>query len=126
MMLTSQQEHFCRCIIEGMTQSDAYRTAYSTENYTNKQIWQKASSLMALEEVRERVKALRGELASEKIMSAQKRLEWLTRLIESGEEITTDKLKALDIMNKMTGEYTTKIEADVKNDVTINIELTDD
>ena len=125
-MLTSQQEHFCRCIIEGMTQSDAYRTAYSTENYTNKQIWQKASSLMALEEVRERVKALRGELASEKIMSAQKRLEWLTRLIESGEEITTDKLKALDIMNKMTGEYTTKIEADVKNDVTINIELTDD
>ena len=125
-MLTSQQEHFCRCIIEGMTQSDAYRTAYSTENYSNKQIWQKASSLMALEEVRERVKALRGELASEKIMSAQKRLEWLTSLIESGEEITTDKLKALDIMNKMTGEYTTKIEADVKNDVTINIELTDD
>lgn len=125
-MLTSQQEHFCRCIIEGMTQSDAYRTAYKTDNYTDKIVWQKASRLMALEEVRARVEELRGELASEKIMSAQRRLEWLTELIESGEEVTTDKLKALDIMNKMTGEYTTKIEADVKNDVTINIELTDD
>jgi phage terminase small subunit len=44
-------------------------------------------------------------------MTAQKRLEWLTELITSGEESTTDKLKAIDIMNKMTGEYVQKVQA---------------
>jgi phage terminase small subunit len=109
-----------------MTQSDAYRTAYKTDNYTDKKVWQKASSLMALEEVRGRVTELRDQLASESVMSAQKRLEWLTELVKDAEQMTNDKLKAIDIMNKMTGEYTTKVEANVNNNVTIKIELTDD
>ena len=36
------------------------------------------------------------------------------------------KLKAIDIMNKMQGEYIQKIEADVNSEVTINIELCDE
>ena len=36
------------------------------------------------------------------------------------------KLKAIDIMNKMQGEYVQKIEADVNSEVNINIELSDD
>lgn len=125
-MLTAQQELFCQKIIEGLTQSDAYRSAYNTERMADKTVWEKASCLMANEKVRARVKELRDQLASEKVMSAQKRLEWLTELIEGHCAVTQDKLRAIDIMNKMTGEYVTKVEADVKNDVTINIELTDD
>ena len=47
------------------------------------------------------------------IMSAQERLEWLTELIQSDEEGTGDKLKAIDLMNKMTGEYVQRVVADV-------------
>ena len=35
----------------------------------------------------------------------------------------SDKMKAMEILNKMTGEYTTKIEADV--DVAIRVDLDD-
>jgi hypothetical protein len=47
-------------------------------------------------------------------------------LLLDNETDTNAKLKAMDILNKMSGEYITKIEADVSNDVTINIELSDD
>ena len=109
-----------------MSQADAYRSAYSTKNMADKTIHENASRLANDSKVRARLEELRGQLASETIMTAQKRLEWLTELITSEEESTTDKLKAIDIMNKMTGEYVQKIEADVKSDVTINIELMDE
>lgn len=47
-------------------------------------------------------------------MTAQERLEWLTSIIMSDEETTADKLKASDQMNKMQGEYTTKIEGELR------------
>ena len=109
-----------------MSQADAYRSAYSTKNMSDKTIHESASRLMADHKVAARLKELRGQLTKATIMSAQERLEWLTKLILSEEESTTDKLKAADIMNKMQGEYVQKIEADVKQEVTINVELVDE
>lgn len=125
-MLTPKQEAFAQNIIQGMSQADAYRSAYSNTKMSDKTIWEAASRLMANDKVVARLTELRNELASPKIMSAQKRLEWLTQLIESENETTGDKLKAADIMNKMQGEYVQKVEAEVKNAVNINIELSDD
>jgi hypothetical protein len=77
-------------------------------------------------------------------MSAQERLEYLTRVIKGeelertfdwsdGEKVVVDmpptirtRLNALDIMNKMQGEYVQKVEAEVSTTVNINIELSDD
>lgn len=125
-MLTAKQEAFVHNIIQGMSQADAYRSAYPNQRMSDKTIWESASKLMANPKVITRLTELRNELAKPAIMSAQERLEWLTQLIKSENETTTDKLRAADIMNKMQGEYTQKIEAEVKNDVTINIELSDD
>ena len=125
-MLTAKQEAFVQNIIQGMNQADAYRSAYNCENMTDNSIYVNASKLVSDAKVAQRLKELREQLAKPSIMSAQERLEWLTRLILSDDETTTDKLRAADIMNKMQGEYTQKIEADVNNTVTINIELEDD
>ena len=125
-MLTAKQEAFVQNIIQGMSQADAYRSAYDTKKMSDKSIWENASRLMANDKVTARITELRNELAKPSIMSAQERLEWLTQLIMSKDESTTDKLRAADIMNKMQGEYVQKVEADVKSDVTINIELSDD
>ena len=46
-------------------------------------------------------------------MSAQKRLEWLTSIIMSESETTDTKLKASDQMNKMQGEYLTKVQGNI-------------
>ncbi len=125
-MLTAKQEAFVQNIIQGMSQADAYRSAYDTKRMTEKSVWESASKLMANTKVATRLSELREQLSNEKIMSAQKRLEWLTELIKSDDASNTDKLKALDIMNKMDGEYVQKIAAEVQTETTINIELVDD
>lgn len=125
-MLTAKQEQFVKNIIDGMSQADAYRSAYPNQKMTDKTVWESASKLMKNPKVIARLEELRSQMITPSIMTAQKRLEWLTELIGSDNESTTDKLKAVDIMNKMQGEYTQKIEADVKGAISINIELSDD
>lgn len=125
-MLTAKQEAFVQNIIQGMSQADAYRSAYPNQRMSDKTVWETASKLMDNPKVITRLTELRDELAKPSIMSAQKRLEWLTKVILSEEETTSDKLKAADLMNKMQGEYVQKVQAEVANAISINIELSDD
>lgn len=125
-MLTAKQEQFAQNIIKGMSQADAYRSAYDTKRMSDKTVHENASRLANNSKVTARLVELRDELASESIMTAQKRLEWLTELVNSDTETTGDKLKAIDIMNRMQGEYVQKVQAEVTNAVNINIELSDD
>ena len=125
-MLTPKQELFVQGIIKGMTQADAYRNAYNCKRMTDKCIHEEASKLMTNPKISQRVQELRDQIDKSNIMTAQKRLEWLTELINNNEETTTDKLKAIDIMNKMQGEYVQKVQAEVTNAVNISIELSDD
>lgn len=125
-MLTPKQEAFVQKIIEGYNQADAYRLAYPDQKMSDKTIWEAASRLMAKDKVVARIKELRDMMANQSIMSAQERLEWLTGLIKDAETDVNAKLKAADIMNKMQGDYTQKIVADVESEVTINIELSDE
>lgn len=124
-MLTKNQEQFAQNIINGMSQADAYRSAYPTQRGSDKTIWANASRLMKNSKVIARVEELRDKSAGPAIMSAQRRLEWLTETITSEEVSVSDKLRAIDIMNKMQGEYVQKVEADVKSAVNITVELTD-
>lgn len=125
-MLTAKQEQFAQNIIKGMSQADAYRSAYSTAKMADKTIHENASRLANDSKVRARITELRGQISTESIMTAQKRLEWLTELVTSEDAATNDKLKAIDIMNKMQGEYVQKVQAEVTNAVNISIELSDD
>lgn len=143
-MLTDKQEQFCRNIIEGMSQADAYRNAYPNNRMADKTIQENACRLARKDAVKARIKELRDALAKPSIMTAQDRLEFLTRVINGeqgekmvqvvdGEPIEVDvptslknKLSAIDIMNKMQGEYVQKVEAEVTNAVNINIELVEE
>ena len=57
-------------------------------------------------------------------MSAKRRAERLTEFANDGDPNVA--MKAIDLLNKMTGEYVQKVEAEVTNAVNINIELSDD
>ena len=125
-MLTAKQEAFVQNILQGMNQADAYRSAYNASKMADKTVHEKASLLASQDKVRARLTELRDKLANPSIMTAQKRLEWLTQVILNEEESTSDKLRAIDLMNKMDGEYVQKIAAEVQTETTINIELVDD
>ena len=131
-MLTAKQEMFAQGILEGKTQAEAYRCAYNCERMKDKTVWEKASRLMAKDDVATRIKELRDLLAKPSIMTAHERLEYLTRVIKgeelekvvqvvNGKPIEVDvtpalktKLNAIDIMNKMQGEYVQKVEGNIK------------
>jgi phage terminase small subunit len=124
-MLTPKQEKFVKAIVlDGMNYSDAYRSAYNTKKMTDKSVNEKASLLKDDVKIRARIKELAAEIDSPKIMSVTKRAEKLSSFAEA--EDPNVAMKAIDLLNKMTGEYVQKIEADVKSEVNICIELSDD
>lgn len=123
-MLTAKQEQFVKNIIDGMSQADAYRSAYPNQRMSDKTIWESASKLLKNPKVSARLKELREKIANEKIMNATRRAERLTEF--ANDEDPNVAMKAIDLLNKMTGEYVQKVEAEVTNAVNINIELSDD
>mgnify|MGYP002515918022 CR=1 FL=1 len=113
-MLTAKQEQFAKNIaLEQMSYADAYRNAYDAKGMSDKTVHEKASRLKDQDKIRARIEELQAELTNSRIMSAQKRLEWLTEVVLNGYEKTENKLKAIDIMNKMQGEYKTILEGKV-------------
>lgn len=124
--LTPNQEEFAKKVaLEQMNYSDAYRAAYPKQRMSAKTVNEAASRLMTDGKILARIKELRDEIDSPKIMSATKRAEKLSDLAENSDDPNVQ-MKAIDLLNKMTGEYVQKIEADVKEALTINIELSDD
>lgn len=143
-MLTAKQEKFVRNLIKGMSQREAYKNSYDAENMSDKTIDEEACRLFNDSKISARYRELQDRLDKATIMTAQERLEYLTEVIMGiqgeniveivdGEEIERtvptsikNKLSAIDLMNKMQGEYVQKIEADVNSEITINIELSDE
>lgn len=126
-MLTAKQEKFAQAIaLEEMNKTAAYRSAYDTSKMSDKTVNEKASLLASNDKVRARILELRQETVTPKIISAQKRKEWLTDVINDPNIDINAKLKASDQLNRMEGEYVQKVEAEVKNAVNISIELSDD
>lgn len=130
-MLTANQEKFVQGIIEGKSQIEAYREAYPKQRSADKTCYENASRLMANSKITARLTELRNQLAKPSIMTAQERLEFLTSVINGtkGEKVVEvvdgepvevevpasmkNRLNAIDIMNKMQGDYTTKISGDI-------------
>ena len=130
-MLTPKQEKFVRNLIQGMSQREAYKNSYDAENMTDKSIDEEACRLFKDSKVSSRYKELQDRLEDATIMTAKERLEYLTEVIMGlqgeniveivdGEEIERtvptsikNKLSAIDLMNKMQGEYVTKVEGNV-------------
>lgn len=141
--LTTKQEKFVQNLISGMSQRQAYKDAFQAD-YDDNAIDVNACKLFNDAKIKLRYKELIEELKEVNIMTAKERMIWLSEVVQgiqtekevvvNGAEVQIKeveanlmtKLKAIDTLNKMSGEYITKIEADVSNDVTINIELSDD
>ena len=80
MSLTIKEEIFVQRRIEGYSQTEAYRFAFNCENMKDKTVTEKASKLMAKDNVRARYKELKDELKEKAFYTVEKAnndLEWL-------------------------------------------------
>ena len=107
-----KHEKYVQNLVNGMSQRQAYKDAFQVD-YDNDAIDSNASTLFRQTKVRQRYNELIKELEDIAIMSAKERMVYLTNLLLDNETDTNAKLKAMDILNKMSGEYTTKIEGNI-------------
>ncbi len=128
----ARHEKFAQELVQGTSQRKAYRVAFpKSVNWKDETVDSKASNLSKNDKVLARVKELQEEISSKAIMTAQERLEFLSGIVKdiNQEKIVIEteegkkefevpanldkKMKAIDLMNKMQGEYVTKIEGSV-------------
>lgn len=127
-MLTPKQEKYVQNLIKGMSQREAYKNSYNAKNMKDTTIDKKACELLKKDNIRGRYDELIKELKDDAIMDAKERMIWLSRVIKGNEkekytyykddeeceqereaDIST-KIKALDTLNKMSGEYSQNVK----------------
>ena len=104
--LNARQKSFCEFyVVSGNATDAAIKAGYKEKNarFIGSENLTKANIKEYIEELQEKTKTSR-------IMTAIERREFLTAMIKNGFVKDTDRLKAVDILNKMDGEYTQKLE----------------
>lgn len=99
-------EYYAQC---GNTVQSAIKAGYS-ENYANTN----ACKLLENDRVADYIKQLTVHQKETRILTAIERQKIISDIANDKENTPSDRIKAIDTLNKMTGEYTTKIQAEVK------------
>lgn len=126
--LTKNQKRFCEEYVNNSSNgTQAYLKAYKTCK-KEETAMASASRLLRNVKVLKYINELQEKLKEKAIMSAEERMIWLAKVVKGdikhtsydsngnsyeNEAYISDKMKAIDIMNKMTGEYTTNIKGNV-------------
>ena len=80
--------------------------------YSEKFAGQNAGKLLKNTNIAEYIRELTERAQDERILTAKERQVMLSD-VARGPAATKDRLRAIDILNKMTGEYVTKIEGSI-------------
>jgi phage terminase small subunit len=114
--LTAKQEAFCQAIADGMTQADAYRTAYNAGKMKPDTVHVKASTLMADGKIAARVAELRSKLAQKQLWTREMSVKALVRAYKVAEDggQSTAMTAAVKELNAMHG-YNAPAKVDLMN-----------
>lgn len=102
MSLTAKQEAFAQAVADGMSQSDAYRSAYKAEKMAASSVHVNASKLLADTKVAQRVAELKAALASRSLWSREQSVERLIAVFTLSDR-ASDHVSAVRELNAMHG-----------------------
>lgn len=106
MKLNARQKAFCEYYVASGNATDSAIKAGYKEKYAGVN----ADKLLKNTNIQKYIEELQEKAKGNRIMTAIERREFLTKMILKEETKDTDRLKAVDILNKMDGEYTQKVE----------------
>ncbi len=108
--LNARQRKFAEYYAQsGNAAESAVKAGYSAK-YANTN----ASKLLQNTTITNYIKELSDKLKDERIMSAKDRQVALSDIARNDGQDTSDRIRAIDTLNKMTGEYTVKVDAKVE------------
>ena len=120
MALTARQDIFIRRLLEGDSQRKAYRAAFpSSQKWKDSTVDSKASALFHSDKVQERYCFLKTELDNKSIMHRTERMITLSKIAEKDSEDAGYRIRAIDVLNKMDGDYVQKVEVTTPDDGTL-------
>lgn len=99
-------EYYAQC---GNAAQSAIKAGYS-EKYAG----QNADKLLKNTNIAEYIRQLTEVEQDKRIMTAKERQALLSDIAKNDENAPNDRIKAVDTLNKMTGEYTVKVDTTVK------------
>ena len=108
-MLTAKQENFIELITQGTNQSSAYKSAYNTQNMSDKTVWEEASRLRRHPKVSTRILELEKEKEARRRLQAVSREERILNGLEKiafGDGPASGRLKAMELLGKHIGFFT--------------------
>lgn len=95
-------EYYAQC---GNAAESAKKAGYS-DSYAE----HRTDDMLRNVEISAYIKELTDKMADERILTAKERQALLSSIANDSNESTTDRIRAVDTLNKMTGEYLKKIE----------------
>ena len=103
--MSPKQEHFAQCIADGMTQADAYRTAFDAENMKPETIHKRASELIGNGEVAGRVAELKEKLVTKALWTREMSVKALVSAykVAQGKNNSSGMTGAVKELNAMHG-----------------------
>lgn len=104
--LNARQKKFAEYYAQSGNAAESARKAGYSETYAE----HRTDEMLRNVEVAEYIKQLSDKLKDERIISAKDRQVILSDIAKSKDEETPDRIRAIDTLNKMTGEYLNKIE----------------
>ena len=115
----SRQERYAQNLIQGMSQRDAYRDAFpSAAKWKDATVDVRASELASQPEIQDRLQELKDAAANDAIINRQERMIILSDIATDVEMHPKQRMQAIDILNKMDGDYVKRVEATVSGDLT--------
>lgn len=115
----SRQERYAQNLLQGMSQRDAYRDAFpSSQKWKDTTVDAKASALASQPEIQDRLQELKDAAANDAIINRQERMIILSNIATDVEMHPKQRMQAIDILNKMDGDYVKRVEATVSGDLT--------
>lgn len=108
--MTSRQKKFAEYYVQLGNGAEAARRAGYSESYAE----HRTDEMLRNVEVSEYIKQLSEQAQNDRIMTAKERQALLSDIAKDADNAPSDRIKAVDTLNKMTGEYTVKVDTTVK------------
>jgi phage terminase small subunit len=118
MKLTDKQERFCQAIADVKTQADAYRAAYNAGGMKPEVVQNKASLLAKKGEVAVRIAGLRKTISEKHIWTRERSVLALADIVEDEASRSGEKVSAIKELNSMHG-FNAPVKMDINAGITV-------
>lgn len=108
--LTVKQKKYCQNRAKGLTQRESYLKAGYSNKGNGQTLDSNACRLEKIEKIQEKIAELQYKADNGCILSTEQRKQALTEIYLDTSKSDKDRLKAIDLLNRMSGDYIDKKE----------------